>query len=470
MIFPVRLILLYTLLATIPVIAQDKLPPILDYYPDCEYQVVERVKVKVSTEHPADNNTKDELLTKIRMKALSAKADAVILIDKNIKKKIGARHGKVSSYLASFEGELIKLCKQQVNQKIKYNNPTAYDHQGNRVVKSNGLSTTIETKFEFTPPIKAQLNHPKIHNTELSLANGLYGITLGSSSQQINNVLGDPSIVLTVYKDELVLGYGRNHWLHMREDKLVKISSQLPLLSPSLINQVPLRDFFDEIQWKIENKAVRHSTLAEVMSAIDADTQLETNKELVIKGQASTLILRFRYNSAVKEKSKAYTLDHFSLQANSYTQAVINLENKRKRQFAVLTSLLGDLKQGKVVDFKLLSDSLGQPIGRITLSATSYVDVFNSNLLVGSNQSELASLQLVEGVFNLASNGAKTTPWFIGDFTQGTSLKQLEKYFPEDYFELDNSVEIDTDVFQLTLHFDDEDNGSSLYEAEIKIY
>ena len=63
MIFPVRLIFLYTLLGTIPVIAQDELPPILDYYPDCEYQVVERVKVKVSTEHPADNNTKDELLT-----------------------------------------------------------------------------------------------------------------------------------------------------------------------------------------------------------------------------------------------------------------------------------------------------------------------------------------------------------------------------------------------------------------------
>ncbi|WP_019029163.1 hypothetical protein [Colwellia piezophila] len=465
--------LLSLLLFIAPVVAQDELPAILDYYPNCSYHIIDNAKVKVKTEQPFADKTRLSLLKKLRRKAQSLGADNLILIDKKVIKVMntetyyGTDSANVVKYMVSYEAELIKQCKSNNSNNQK---TAPYDRQGFKVTNIAIGTTTIETKFVFTPPVKEQLNYPIITNTELSLKNGLYGVNIGSTYQQVIATFGDPSLVFSLFKGEVVIGYGRNHWLHFRADKLVKIHSKLSIISPTLSNKVPLRDFFDDIPWLIAKQIVRRSSFAAVKSALSADLKLNSKKQVVIKGQENSLILSFSYNKSVEDNSKAYTLDHFSLQANSYKEPSYQLGNRRESQFDILGLTLSQLNQEQVVDLQSLTSKLGQPIGRITLSVHSYIDIYNSSLLVEIKNSALASIQLLEQLFSLDDEYAKKTPWFIGDYIQGKSIAQLREYFPIDSFELDNTVQIEAEQFQLTLFFDDNYNGNVLYEVAVTLY
>ena len=196
----------------------------------------------MKTEKPLADKTRLSLLNKLRSKALSLNADALILIDKEINtaKSHGMGTANVSNYTVSYKAELISQCKENNRKKQKI---APYNHNGYKVLNINTLTTTIETTFTFTPPIKEKLNHPIITSKEISLKNGLYGVKLGSTHQQVIAAFGDPSLVLSLFKGEVVIGYGRNHWLHFQNNKLVKVQSKLSVISPTLLNMVPLRDF-----------------------------------------------------------------------------------------------------------------------------------------------------------------------------------------------------------------------------------
>lgn len=467
------ILFLSTLFYVSTVRASDHLPAILDFYPNCSYQVIDNFVVKVKTENPFADKTRLTLLTKLRRKAKSLDADNILLIDKKVIKVkntetyYGLDSAKVSKFVVSYTAELISTCESEshISQKA-----TPYNHQGHQVKKGKVTSITIQTKIVFSPPQKAKLNHPVINNTELSLVNGLYGIEMGSSYQHVIDTFGDPSIVLSEFEDELTLGYGRKHWLHFQANKLVKVESQLPSLSATLLNKIPLRDFFDNVPWTIANQLVRHSTLADVKSVLAVEADLNEKKQLLLKGPKSLLTLSFSYRRHTENNVKEYFLDGFSLQANDYTKPSHQVPHRRDGQFDTLALALPQLKQEKEASWKSLKTELGQPLGRITLSSNSYVDVYNSNLLIEIKSSELATIQLLEPLFNSRHTNEKSLPWFLGEFVQNKSLEQLRGYFPADSFELDNRVEIDTEVYQLTLFFDDSEDENTLYEAEMSFY
>jgi hypothetical protein len=60
----------------------QELPPILDYIPNCTYQVIEKLMVKTDTRNPKSESIVNELLTKLQNKAAGIGADALILVDK----------------------------------------------------------------------------------------------------------------------------------------------------------------------------------------------------------------------------------------------------------------------------------------------------------------------------------------------------------------------------------------------------
>jgi len=463
-----------SLLLSIPVAsAFDDLPEILDYYPNCSYQIIDNAVVRVKTEQPFAKETTLALLNKLRKKAKSIGADALILTNKdadkvmNTEKYYGASSADVAKYEVSYEAELINQC--EAGDKLSKES-TPYNHLGNKSNKTVIGKTTITTKFVFTPPKKAQLNHPVVNSTELSLANGIYGIKIGTEYKQVIERLGDPSVVLREFGDELILGYGRKLWLHFHSNKLVKVQSQLDSLSVTLLNKIPLRDFFDDNPWVIANKVVRQSSLAEVKSALAIESELNEKSQLVFKNEYSRLILNFSYRKSDDGNEKLYFLDGFSLQKNSYSKPSYQVSDSRKLQFEALELALSKLKQDQDIAWQSLSVKLGQPIGRITLSAASSIDVYNANLLIKTRGGELVNIQLLEPLFTVNEISTKDSPWFLGEYIQGKSMEQLRALFPIDSFELDNRVEIDTELYQLQLFFDESENDTSLYEAEISFY
>ncbi len=475
--YPLKVTILVYLFSSffyIPAVtANVNLPPILDYYPNCSYKTIQTSTTKMKTEQPWVEKTTLALLTKLRRKAKSLGADALIIIDKEINKE--ANHDKyygmsatdVKKYTVSYEAEFIKHCQTDGANAQKL---TSYDHQGNKVLKTYSTNITLETKIVFTPPAKAKLNHPIITNKELSLAQGIYGVNIGTNYQQVIDNFGDPSIVISMFEGEIIVGYGRKHWFRFQNNILVKVQSNLVVFSPALLNRVPLRDFFDETPWLVDNKIMRQTTFSDVKSAMKMDVHLNKQKKVVIKGQDNTLILSFTYRNNSNDNEKNYFLDNFSLESNVYSEPVFVGENRRVAQFEGLETLLSQLTQGEVVELGLLSKDLGDPVGRITISATSYVDIYNSSLLVEVKKSELVSIQLLEELFNIEDDLSLNTSWSLGNFIQGKSITELRKFFPEHVYELDDSVQIDSDEFELTLLFDENDDQKILYEAKVTIY
>ena len=151
------------------------------------------------------------------------------------------------------------------------------------------------------------------------------------------------------------MGYGRNHWLHFQNNKLVKVQSKLSAISPTLLNMVPLRDFFDEKPWLLDNKVARQSSFSEIKSGMKIDVQLNNQKKVVIRGQENTLILSFRYRTT-DDNEKNYFLEDFSLESNLYSAPKFKQKNNRIAQFETLGLILSKLTQGEIVKLALLNE------------------------------------------------------------------------------------------------------------------
>lgn len=87
----------------------EMLPPILDYYPNCSYDVLDTVKMRVLTVKEPEAEVVTKLLQTIQKKAQLAGADALILINRRVNGIAG--WSSTSAYL-SYKAEFIKLCKE----------------------------------------------------------------------------------------------------------------------------------------------------------------------------------------------------------------------------------------------------------------------------------------------------------------------------------------------------------------------
>ena len=221
----------------------DKYPPILDFYPNCSYEVIKHYAAKEQIDDPLDKDeVTSDLLMKIRKQAASVGADAVILVAKDIKKAITATKIKRAIFTLAYEAEFIHLCSEN-NQESKRR--TAYNHQGDKVIQTTSNKIKLNT-YAYTVSFSNVIHRPHITNQEVSLENGVYGVKLGENYQNVITTLGTPNVILNVYTSELIIGYGRRHWLHFQNDKLVKIQTVPTLLNQSMLNKIPFLDFFDD--------------------------------------------------------------------------------------------------------------------------------------------------------------------------------------------------------------------------------
>ena len=449
----------------------DKLPPIIDYYPNCDYQVIKQYQVKDKVEKPRAKKVTKKLFIRLREEALSVGADAVIIEKRNLRKdnikpsigtlihRSGLNAGAEHLYIVSYQALLIKTCQDFSGIQGKV---APYNHLGDNV-RATKSTYMISTEVIITPPEKAKLYRPNIAKNSISLTDGIYGIKIGAKYAQVVALFGDPSIELSLFEGEKIIAYGRHHWLHFQEDQLVKASSKSSLLSQDILNKVPLMDFFDDSQWKIDGLIGRKASLDEVKSALNIKNELNKKNQLIIKNIIDTLTLNFSYSGQHDEK--IYTLSGFTLQKNSYKKLTKKISVQRKTQFNALKLASSKLDRNEDITWSELSKKLGGPIGRITVSATSYINIYNENLAIFIKNTELDSIYLLEQIVKLP---VSKTPWSLGKFAQGKTITQLSKYFPDSVSIYENEAEIDTDNYKLSLYFDYDDLG--LYEAKLKVY
>jgi len=191
----------------------NNLPSILDYYPNCSYEIIETASSKEETEQPLAIETTQLLLKRLRKQAKSIGANALILTARKTRKSKSAfdtaGFGKTKVlYTISYHAELIKSCKEEFGS---YKKAAAFNHLGEKILSFKNeiqLSAKVVINTE-----KAKLHRPIVTNQEVSLEHGLYGIKIGSDYQQVIAAFGDPSIQLNLLNNELLVGYGRRFWM-----------------------------------------------------------------------------------------------------------------------------------------------------------------------------------------------------------------------------------------------------------------
>jgi hypothetical protein len=446
----------------------NKLPTILDYYPSCDYQTVRSYTVKEKTINPLKKEITDKLLKKLQNKALNIGADAVIIEQRNIKKyqdnegSYGSNSNQNNKSIVSYEGLLIKTCQSSSTAKRK---AAPFNHLGQPVIKMKATTISLSTKIVFTPPVKTTLHRPTISNNEISLTHGIYGLKMGASYSEVHATLGDHSFAFDLFEDQQIIGYGRSHWLFFQANKLVKVSTQYSVLSMDTLNKIPLIDFFDDAKWKINALVGRKSSLAEVKKSLNIQGELNAKKQLIIKDNNNTMLLSFDSNKSPVDNKYIYSLSDFTVKSNSYKEPSHKADLPKPKHFSALKLILTTLDQGEDgVVWSELSEDLGKPIGRITISAQSYINIYNENLAVLIKHRALNTIYLLEEVFQHKKNNDH---WSLGPFSQGKTVAQLSAYLSEDDYLDESEVMINADNYQLSLFFDYDNLG--LYEATLKV-
>ena len=445
---------------------KSELPPILDYYPNCSYEVVDKTKIKIITDTPLSIKIVKSLLDKIKVRAKNANADAVILTAKKVKKYRDPKGIVNTSFLVRYHAELINLCEENSNKKRKR---TPLNHQGNKVtdIKSNTIFTYNETvTIAIAIASKVIVKRPTMSNDEVSLKHGVYGVNIGSSYQHVINVLGEPSVKLKVMVDEVVLGYGRRHWFYFQSDKLMKIQNNSAYLSQDMVNKVPPLDFFDDFLWQINQQVVYKMLLSDVKSALNITAKLNNQDQLVLKDHENTLTLNFIFNRDQRSLEKSYELIGFTLKANNYKQNKQRIAVRSKAQFKVIEHLYSQLRNNQEVQKDKLLEQLGEPLGFISLSRYSDLNIYNNNLLVLMKKEQFNKLYLIENaLINEQSHG-----WSLGEIKQGISVEKSQKYLDKEAIFLFDKAEVHTDNYALSLMFEELEGKNVVYEAQIAIY
>jgi len=456
-----------------PVYASDSFPSILNYYPLSDYQVIKKYTAKKKTNKPYDSKTTQALIKKLKNKGASIGADAVIIIDKKVKKALnsaksyGNRQDGISEYYVSYEVELIQYSQGDVKFSSR---ATPYNEEGYKQVKSVISTARIETKFVFKPPVKPKLHRPEVMTNEVSVKNGVYGLAISSSYEEVKEMLGDPSVELQVLKDELILGYGRNHWFHFKNNQVVKIQTRQAPLSTTLLNEVPLLDFYDDKNWLVNGTIERNASLMKVKEVLGADLILNNKNQLIVKENNTTLILHFDYSKDHETNKKHFYLSDFTLQSSTYLPAMLQIASQREAQFDAISQVYSKLQRESGIDSSWLESQLGKPVGRIFKSASHFLTLFNENLYIETKREDISSISFVEEVFAQQVSKEINKPWYLNQFKQDGKLDEMRQKFPSEAFELENEVSIDNDNYQVTLYFEESKGANRLYEAKLVVY
>jgi len=477
-----KIISLFLLLFPIASMSGEKLPPILDFYPVCQYKTLNTVSVKKRIKDSKSNNSavtvseqqlKEKryaaLLNKLRKKAQEQNADALILVARQNKKS--KLINQKNTTMLTFEAELVSECN---NLSEDTSRPAKFNHKGmvskKAYFESTKKTAKVETYQILLPVKRLKYRHPVISDKNVSLTDGVYGVKLGFSYQQVLEVLGDPSIQLSIFKNQFVVGYGRHHWFYFQSDKLVKIDTTSSPVSINLVNRISFRDFFDDNLWKIDQRVPHGIPLAKVRKLLSIHSTLSKKNQLVIKQSGRELRLKFDTIKNFGSEKRSYKLDGFSLQTASYRSSAVKADVGLAAQYKVIENVLMSLDQGEPVDMQPLAKQLGNPVGKIFISGEKQLVIFNPYLVTEIDSGDLSKILLSENLFD-SGNGPsnKTEPWNIAGFKQGTALEQLRNQLPEDAFEWDGKVEFESDSYQTALTFEQKGKQQVLYEMEISL-
>lgn len=334
------------------------LPPVLNSYPKCDYQLLQQAGATDKTVardadiEAAKQTLRQNAIVKIRQQAAAVGAEAVILTDvqgviSNSESLRTIRHaGAEVRYRVA--AELILLCQEDNDLPTVY---APYNSAGLKQGQTQQPSVTTTMQFSIAIPAKTQPDNndsPPLANT-ISLQQGFYGAKVGMSPSQIQALFGMPDAELALNNDYSAWVYGQEHQIVFAGNTAVAFGQVNHILSAEIKKRIVENPRFQQVEWQLDNAIGRGTSLTEIKARYqDRLLPLDQNR-FTLQNEHSQLILHFASYLDVKNNSNQLRLIDISLTASDYSSSQLQLKLPEpdsllaiKNQLTTLGSATGD--------------------------------------------------------------------------------------------------------------------------------
>lgn len=452
---------LYTYLLCLTVtstaLAATQEPVVLDYFPQCDYQVLETKTFKYKIEKPSKNSvltqedlgkTIEVLLGRMRERAIDLKADAILLVDREvagIEEKTWTKN-QDEHVLVKYTAEIIKQC-QPIRGRAK--KPTPFDKSGapQKQIQLGNIGGW-QRQIEFAMPSNRKRDEPELINSVVSIDNGLYGVKLSSPFEQVIETFGTPTVVIRLNAQQQLVAYGRHHWLWFADGLLVKVATDAGIFATEFTNLLAFDDRFEAQNWQIDG-------------AIKQNDVYRADAATITQGGKTLKVLSDTFLSQSSDKSVSKVIG-FALYLNSAEISNrIEVANTKELQETIDNYL-----DSENIAELLISNLDTEPVARIWKDATTELLLFDHHMVIEVTGKSVSAVKYLENVVNYKHK----SDWQFNRVKQGQTLEQVMSILGDDAFEFDGVVEYSGDKYLKELYFENVDGQMRLYGADVSIY
>lgn len=324
-----------TIIISCVCLADAGLPPVLNSYPKCDYQVVRYAEATDKTIARDDDiaTAKQTLLqntiAKIRQQAAEAGADAVILTDvqgviSNSESLKTIRHaGREVKYRIA--AELITLCQQDNDLPTVY---APYNSAGQKQAETRQASLTTSMQFAVSLPVVThteQVESAPLSNT-ISLQHGFYGADVGMTPEQVQALFGAPDAELALENEQTAWIYGQEHLVVFAGNNAVAFNQSNNLLSAEIKKRLIENLRFQQHQWRLDDMFQRRAPLTEIKAFYQEQLIPLNQYQFALQTDDSQLILSFAPYLDIKANSNQLLLVDISLVSSHYPSGQMRLK------------------------------------------------------------------------------------------------------------------------------------------------
>ncbi len=433
---------------------------IYQYYPDCEYTVLDEVKIKGKVNiRPGEifenalEETRLKVIEDILELAQQQGADGIILTDKSVQIEENKPQSPIKNNHITMGAELVRNCAPNAPLSDR---ATPFDE--------NGLKKqTVQLGTVSLPSIqlRIELNNgnqritPDLATQRIDIESGVFGLKLGSSLEQAKQMFGTPTAVFNLSASTQLLAYGRDFWLTFEGDKLVHATNQNQWFTNTFLSLLAFDNRFEKQQWEINGRVTRNTLMTQAAEQLQVSP---VGNPLVLQEGAAKLIL------TGNEGEQDLTLSGFQLTRLNNTIATFDLKQNDAAYNAVLAHINESEASSLSVE-NLTAMSLGQG----WLDKDSMLLLMDNHLVLFIKNGQVSQVQLLESVFN-DDVLTDQTKWQLGKLKQGQAFEEVEAVLGDSVFAFGDTIELDTGRTMQQYFFEESDIGLTLLSAEINIF
>lgn len=439
----------------------SKLAKIIEFHPNCAPEVIEDIELinpLVSKNGSVSVDTKEAMrramLVELREVATEKGADSIILNSVKVLLPEAKKTAKlaVSRFRMKMAAQLLRLCPddQSLSQRL-----TPFDHTGNRQFGLGNLSRE-EREIVIRQPGTEQPDIAALNSANISLKDGVYDMTLGAKTAQLQESFGYPTAEFQLSDNTQLRAYGRNHWFYLQNDELVKVTTENEYFNRNLINLLPFDDRFDEAHWQLFDQYGKNAK--ETAVVISSESQANT------RWQLKPL---WRKNNAQEKVLKG-----FDYVQKGFTPPAIKYSHKIP-DYGWLIEFLSRAPEARQRALeKRLENTLGKIyIDRVTI--TYLMDKFMRFTVVNG---QLKTVTIEDSILKTAKD-SKTHQWRLRNLRQNQTIDNVKAELAktdatqtDDSLSTNDSLSINYNDYSVKYHFFEHKDQLKLYQVSFSVF